>query len=542
MTALSPAIEHLFVQTIVSRAVRRHAAAGVTRRKCEILRELAVRTTRARFHFVSRYWGTKYAETIIHRPRVLIELHRREGTLARDGLNVHQSTMAFKEAIWILRVSWSRCLKRARAVAFKNPALDDQRRRWILFVLRWPSLMQQCLDGGVVHVNKDWAVGLDERRLAHDLRRLITRCRGRTPRPGKKLWFQLDTHLYRPFVRAEDRHFRGAWLAITAFERRRRLNVPLAGRTITEFARRRESYQSLPTIHVEVGERIVFHLREQIAITPRTDGIEAGIDKGYTTLLTLSTGDAETAESYGAGADEIISEIAEEAALRQKERQRLFAYERSIRNSQPAKARRIRRRNLRGARTMRAARRDRARLTQQVGLALNELFSRHPEISVLHVESLHFTGSKFSRAMRMRFHRWLKGHLHRSLEFKAQLHGVRLNVVNAAWTSLTCPRCGYPSRNNRKVERFVCGSCGYAGFADAVAATNVLMRGSDRAIARFMRKDRVERILMDRWRSALTGGAWDSNVGADGEPTSSREELPVGSPAFRSQNHSPSPQ
>jgi IS605 OrfB family transposase len=288
-------------------------------------------------------------------------------------------------------------------------------------------------------------------------------------------------------------------------------------------------------LHVEVGERIVFHLRERIAVETRTHGIEAGIDKGYSTLLTLSTGDPATAESYGAGSDELISEIAEEAALRQKNRQRLMAYERSLRNTAPERARRIRRRNLRGVRSARAGSRDRARLAQQAGTVLNELFRAHPDIAVLHVESLHFTGSKFSRAMRMRFHRWLKGYLHRSLEHKAQLHGVRLNVVNAAWTSLTCPRCGYPSRNNRSVERFVCGSCSYAGFADAVAATNVLMRGSDRAIARFMRKDRVEHILTTRWRAALTGGAWDSNVGADGEPTTSREQLPIGSPAFRSQ-------
>jgi hypothetical protein len=73
-----------------------------------------------------------------------------------------------------------------------------------------------------------------------------------------------------------------------------------------------------------------------------------------------------------------------------------------------------------------------------------------------------------------------------------------------------------------------------------VAATNILFRGSDRAITRYMRKDRVERILTERWRSALTGGAWDSNVGGDGRPTSSREQLmidEIASPAFRSQSY-----
>jgi len=140
--------------------------------------------------------------------------------------------------------------------------------------------------------------------------------------------------------------------------------------------------------------------------------------------------------------------------------------------------------------------------------------------------------------MRMRFTKWLKGYLQLSLAYKAQLHGVRLNVVNAAWTSLTCPRCGNPSRHNRSGERFVCMSCKYTGLADAVAATNILRRGSDRAITRYMRKERVEQILLERWRSAPNGSAWSSNGGADGMPPTSSEQLTamIVSPSFLSQN------
>ncbi len=261
------------------------------------------------------------------------------------------------------------------------------------------------------------------------------------------------------------------------------------------------------------------------------------MDKGYSTLLTVSVGDPQTAKGYGVGAAALIGSVAEEASQRRKARQRLMAFERSLRNIDGAKARRIRRSNLGRTRLACASNRDRARLVQQIGVALNQLFAAHPDLSVLHVEHLRFRGSKFSRPMRRRLARWLKGHLQRSLEYKAQLHGVRLNVVNASWTSLTCPRCGYPSRNNRSGKRFVCGSCRYTGGADAVAATNILARGSDRDITRYMRKERVEQILVSRWRSALTGGAWDSNAENDGRSASSRERLVVSTarPAFRSQ-------
>jgi putative transposase len=528
---------------LVSRSVKRHSAMGLTRAKHDQLLELARRSTRVRFCFVEMYWHHKYLSVIQHRPRSLIEEHRRAGTLGTYGLTVHQTEMAFKEALWILRISWGRCLQVARKRVYQNPEMGDRKRRWLFFVMRWPALLEACLLGETVHVSRHWAIDLDERQLSGDLRRLISRSRGPRPRPGKKAWFEADTNLYRSFVRPEDRHFRGAWLAITGLEKGKRICVPLAGTTLDEFRPRTSKRKSLPTLHVEVADRVVFHLRERVKCSTPTGSLEAGMDKGYSTLLTVSVGDPRTAESYGVGAAGLIGPLAEAAWQRRKGRQRLIALERSLRNTDRAKARRIRRRNLGSTRFDRASRRDRARLTQGIGLALNQLFRAHPDLNVLHVEHLRFGGSKFSRPMRRRLARWLKGHLQRSLEYKAQLHGVRLNVVNASWTSLTCPRCGYPSRNNRSGERFVCGSCRYTGGADAVAATNVLARGSDREITRYMRKERVQQILVNRWRSALTGSAWDSNAESDGLSTRSREQLEVSttSPAFRSQN-SQSPQ
>lgn len=523
---------------LVNRSVKRHAALGLTRAKHDELRELARRSTRARFLFVALYWHPRFLSAIQQSPRNLIEEHRRAGTLGTHGLTVHQTEMALKEALWILRVSWGRCLQVARKRIYQNPEMGDRKRRWQFFVMRWPALLEACLLGQTVHVSRDWAMGLDERRLSGDLRRLIFRSRGRRPRPGKNLWFEADTNLYRTFTRPEDRRFRGAWLAITGLEKGKRICVPLAGRTLDDFRPRTSKRKSLPTLHVEVGDRVVFHLRERVRCGEPAGSLEAGIDKGYSTLLTVSVGDPRVAEGYGVGAADLIGPIAEAAFRRRKARQRLMALERSLRNADSAKARRIRRRNLGRTRSARASRRDRAQLVQQIGLALNQLFLAHPDLSVLHVEHLRFGGSKFSRPMRRRLARWLKGYLQRSLEYKAQLYGVRLNVVNASWTSLTCPRCGYPSRNNRSGERFVCGSCRYTGGADAVAATNVLTRGSDREITRYMRKERVEQILVNRWRSALTGGAWDSSVESDGLSARSREKLAVSTagPAFRSQN------
>ncbi len=54
--------------------------------------------------------------------------------------------------------------------------------------------------------------------------------------------------------------------------------------------------------------------------------------------------------------------------------------------------------------------------------------------------------------------------------------GVQHYIVPSAYTSRTCPECGYQDRMNRKGEHFKCLRCGYEGDADIVGARNVLMR------------------------------------------------------------------
>lgn len=144
---------------------------------------------------------------------------------------------------------------------------------------------------------------------------------------------------------------------------------------------------------------------------------------------------------------------------------------------------------------------------------------------MLHVEALTFGKRRFPRRVNRRLRRWLSGFLHHRLAMKAELNGVELNVVNASWTSLTCPRCWFTSKTNRSGERFKCGSCGYAGAADAIAATNILRRGSDPVITRKTSRVEVLHILEGRWRSALSDGAWGSNEGSLCEDTAESHDL-----------------
>jgi hypothetical protein len=58
----------------------------------------------------------------------------------------------------------------------------------------------------------------------------------------------------------------------------------------------------------------------------------------------------------------------------------------------------------------------------------------------------------------------------------AAIQGLCVQVINPAYTSQTCPRCGKVERNMRHKSAFRCWECGYTQNADFVASQNVAAR------------------------------------------------------------------
>jgi IS605 OrfB family transposase len=88
----------------------------------------------------------------------------------------------------------------------------------------------------------------------------------------------------------------------------------------------------------------------------------------------------------------------------------------------------------------------------------------------------------WSRRVNRLFLFWLYSHLiHRIYELCA-LHGVRVVVVNAAYTSQTCLACGIHGSLNRRDKAFSYVYCGFAADADYVGALNVWSRFAEQPI------------------------------------------------------------
>lgn len=74
---------------------------------------------------------------------------------------------------------------------------------------------------------------------------------------------------------------------------------------------------------------------------------------------------------------------------------------------------------------------------------------------------------------------WAFTQLRSFIEYKARLNDSHVIVVNPAYTSQQCPKCGYTHKNNRKkhIHAFVCGACGYTSNDDRVGALNLRQKG-----------------------------------------------------------------
>lgn len=84
------------------------------------------------------------------------------------------------------------------------------------------------------------------------------------------------------------------------------------------------------------------------------------------------------------------------------------------------------------------------------------------------------------KVQNQRMHQAPIGRFRSYLTYKAERLGWKVELVNEAWTSKTCPSCG--ARNSPKGRDYKCGACGFAGHRDAVGQVNIFEKylGNDR--------------------------------------------------------------
>jgi predicted RNA-binding Zn-ribbon protein involved in translation (DUF1610 family) len=98
---------------------------------------------------------------------------------------------------------------------------------------------------------------------------------------------------------------------------------------------------------------------------------------------------------------------------------------------------------------------------------------------------------------------WSRSTLEDRFEYKASAAGCRREQINPAYTSQTCPECGYLEKANRRGDEFQCQKCGHRGDADQIAAQNQKSRYDDRRITLYTPKETVREILLEDYQARL---------------------------------------
>ena len=221
-----------------------------------------------------------------------------------------------------------------------------------------------------------------------------------------------------------------------------------------------------------------------------------GADKGYTDLLTTTTG------VYGKSYREKVSPIIKAHMDRLRKRHQYWAlyynYLKEGSEESLLKAQKIKENNLGYKKINRRASKLKALNQSLINKAINDWFKTEPsEYYVL--EDLSWQSPKsvrYSKSIRDELSHWDKGYLQERIEFKAHEQGSKVIIVNPAYTSQICHKCQH--FGIRAGKQFTCEHCQLTFDADQNAAFNIEARASDSEITTFTKYQIVKSILEKR--------------------------------------------
>jgi putative transposase len=352
---------------------------------------------------------------------------------------VHLQDQAVFDAVDTMRRFVESGLARAHAKARVFRHFEGTQQRYAFWLLKRYGRIGAVLRGEAPAPEHFTILPAERREVARFLRRLLRKSLGTPPRVRIRRSLALDSTLYKAFERKGR-----SYVAIASLDKRERLVLPLRGRG---------------AIHGTI--RVVWDPARGTAAIPMPYAVRSpkraptgpilALDAGVTEVLTTNTG-----EKWGEGYGKLLEKLSEETARTGRARNRLHQLAKQAEAAGDiAKARRIRRHNL-GRKQLRKQRaKGEAAIKTVVGRAVRNALKAQPSVVVAE-DLTHLRGRTKNRKLSRIVSRWRRSVLRERLEFRTQAGGSRLETVNAAYTSQTCPvpTCGYVHKDNRHGDRF----------------------------------------------------------------------------------------
>jgi putative transposase len=399
-------------------------------------------------------------------------------------LSVHASDLAVKEAFETEVKYWAAIAAEVHPRIASRQWTGEQKHYafWLLGDDRRFSLL--ILDRAPI--NEKIGLEVRERKQVQNYLRRRAR-RVMRARPSVKIVrsFALDRTLY-----AVVQTLSGQGLAISSLEKGKRIFIPLQGEG--------EISGNIRIVLVPESRKVEAHVSSEVNVRVNASEKVIAADAGLTEVFVDDEGN-----HYGKELGDALKKASGRLNEKGKKRNKLQALAKKYgKQGKQVKSRNIRRRNLGHKKSQESKRRAKISITNQINRAINELIKRR-EPKVIVTEKLDIRGKAPSKEISRRVSYWHRSTLKERFEFKASAAGCRREQINPAYTSQTCPECGYLEKANRKGDLFQCQKCGHRGDADQIAAQNQKSRYNDRRITLYTPKETVREILLRDYNARL---------------------------------------
>jgi IS605 OrfB family transposase len=400
----------------------------------------------------------------------------------KTPLPVHASDLAIKEAYETELKYWANIAERIEVSG--RDWRDEQKHyaNWLLYdAQRFSALIL-----GRAPINERISLTMEERKQVQNyLRRRARRVMKKRPRVKIARSFVLDNTLYKVVETLG-----GQGVSISSLERGRPVRIPLEGEGSIA--------GNIRVVLLPESRRIELHINFEIKVgEARTEEVMA-LDVGITEVFADDEGNL-----YGEKMGGVLKEATRKLDDKGRKRNKLHALRKKyLRQGKKKKSRNISKYNLGGKALSERKRQAKVTIENEINRAIAEALRKRPP-KVIVTEKLDIRGPARSKDISRRVSYWHRRTLKERIEFKASVAGCDRKQVNPAYTSQTCPSCGYLDKANRQGDRFQCLKCGYAGHADVIAAINQKARMNDREITLYTPKETVRMILVGRYEARL---------------------------------------
>ena len=347
------------------------------------------------------------------------------------------------------------------------------------------------------------------KKVSSYIQRRIRRSKGQSPTVKKSRLVKFDANCYEIFKEGKRQYIK-----LMSLERGKRIVLPLLGETKIQ--------GNISLLLKKDSAEILVPQEINTKPANKKDATLVAVDFGYTEVMTDSDNNR-----YGRGLGQILTKATEDLNKKMKQRNKLYALEKKIHESDPKTAERIRKHNLGKIKQKNKQRKVEASISREINTAINELVEAEKPLLLITEDLRSSFTFKKSKKLNRKLSRWVRGEIQERVEFKAVAEGFCHEKVNPAYGSQTCPLCGFVDSKNRRGDLFKCCKCQHEDVADRVAAENYKERYGDPEISRGTPPRQVKTILLKRFNRRLEEGQPLTVPGMTSDPVEEASPPPL---------------